>query len=64
LFCIDNLQGIVYSLIFLPSEFVVVIASSPDVPIKKFAHRYARGNALYGFRFEFTYQQDWIVLMP
>ena len=37
-------------------------AESIDLSQRLYAHRYARGHALYDFRHEFTYRNDWNVL--
>ena len=34
-----------------------------DLSQKLYAHRYARGHALYDFRHEFTYRSNWKVLI-
>ena len=38
-------------------------AESINLTQKLYAHRYARGHALYDFRHEFTYRKNWNVLI-
>ena len=44
----------------IESSFAAFVESM-QVPVKKFAHRYARGHAAKDFRHEFTYLSDWII---
>jgi hypothetical protein len=44
----------------IESSFVALIESL-QIPVTKYAHRYARPHALNDFRHEFTYHSSWII---
>jgi hypothetical protein len=49
--------------IHLIESSFAAFAESIDLTQKLYAHRYARGHALYDFRHEFTYRSNWNVLI-
>lgn len=46
----------------IESSFAALIESLQITEPPKFAHRYARPNAFYDQRYEFTYRSDWTIL--
>lgn len=46
----------------IESSFAAFIETLNLQSVRKYAHRYSRGNALYDYRFEFTYKSDWKIL--
>ena len=49
--------------IHLIESSFAAFAESINLTQKLYAHRYARGHALYDFRHEFTYRSNWNVLI-
>jgi hypothetical protein len=46
----------------IESSFAALVESLGIDHVPKFAHRYARPNAFYDKRYEFTYKSDWRIL--
>jgi hypothetical protein len=47
----------------IESSFAALVETLGIDGIPKFAHRYARPNAFYDARYEFTYKSDWKILL-
>lgn len=47
----------------IESSFAALVESLGNNHVPKFAHRYARPNAFYDKRYEFTYKNDWKILI-
>lgn len=45
----------------IESSFAAFIESINVKHVKLYAHRYARPNAVYDYRYEFTYRSDWTI---
>lgn len=59
---LDVLRGAV-EIHCIESSFAALIDSIEELPVPKFAHRYARPEASSDPAFEFSYRQDWTILL-